>query len=82
MIRIESKSEDGLRLIHEFESREALLADLNSDDPSMGDNHILLVVQDGLVLFSSLGRRERFYGDTVRTLDVREWFSDGKEFSL
>ena len=47
MIHIESRNVDGLRLVHKFESREALLADLNSDDPSMGDNHILLVAQDG-----------------------------------
>ena len=82
MIHIESRNLDGLRLVHKFESREALLADLNSDAPSMGDNHILLVAQDGMVLFSSLGRQERYYGDTVRTLDVRGWFSDGKEFTL
>lgn len=79
MIRIESRNADDIRLIHEFESREALLADLNSDDPSMGDNHILLVAEDGMVLFSSLGRRERSYADTVRTTDIVGWFSGGKE---
>ncbi len=41
-IYIESRNEDGERLVHRFASREALLKDLNSEDPSMGDNHILL----------------------------------------
>lgn len=75
-IYIESRNEDGERLVHRFASREALLKDLNSEDPSMGDNHILLVVYGGLVIFSSLGRKERYYADTVRTMDVAEWFSD------
>lgn len=75
-IYIESRNEDGKRLVHRFESREALLKDLRSDDPSMGDNKILLVVYGGLVIFSSLGRKERFYADTVRTMDLVEWFSD------
>lgn len=75
-IYIESRNEDGKRLVHRFESREALLKDLRSNDPSMGDNKILLVVYDGLVIFSSLGRKERYYADTVRTWDVVEWFSE------
>ena len=49
---------------------------MRSEDPSMGDNKILLVVYGGLVVFSSLGREERCYADTVRTMDVVEWFSD------
>lgn len=40
------------------------------------DNKILLVVYGGLVIFSSLGRNERYYADTVRTMDIVEWFSD------
>lgn len=75
-IYIESRNEDGKRLVHRFESREALLKDLHSEDPSMGDNKILLVVYGGLVIFSSLGRNERYYADTVRTMDIVEWFSD------
>lgn len=80
-IYIESRNEDGKRLVHRFESREALLKDLLSDDPSMGDNKILLVVYGGLVIFSSLGRDERYYADTVRTMDIVEWFSamEGEE---
>lgn len=35
-IYIESRNEDGKRLVHRFESREALLKDLHSEDPSMG----------------------------------------------
>lgn len=75
-IYIESRNEDSKRLVHRFESREALLKDLLSEDPSMGDNKILLVVYGGLVIFSSLGRKERFYADTVRSMDLVEWFSD------
>ena len=75
-IYIESRNEDGKRLVHRFKSREALLKDMRSEDPSMGDNKILLVVYGGLVVFSSLGREERCYADTVRTMDVVEWFSD------
>ena len=75
-IYIESRNEDGKRLVHRFKSREALLKDMRSEDPSMGDNKIRLVVYGGLVVFSSLGREERCYADTVRTMDVVEWFSD------
>ena len=75
-IYIESRNEDGKRLVHRFKSREALLKDMRSEDPSMGDNKILLVVYGGLVVFSSLGREERCCADTVRTMDVVEWFSD------
>ena len=75
-IYIESRNEDGKRLVHRFKSREALLKDMRSEDPSMGDNKILLVVYGGLVVFSSLGPEERCYADTVRTMDVVEWFSD------
>ena len=75
-IYIESRNEDGKRLVHRFKSREALLKDMRSEDPSMGDNKILLVVYGGLVVFSSLGREERCYADTVRTMDLVEWFSD------
>lgn len=78
-IYIESRNEDGKRLVHHFESREALLKDLSSENPSMGDNHILLVVYGGLVIFSLLGRKERYYADTVRTMDVAEWFFDKYE---
>lgn len=74
-IIIESRNVDGIRVKHCFASVEEMLDDWNSDDPSMGDNQILLVVKDGLVLFSSIGRKETNYSDTVRTADLMEWFS-------
>lgn len=76
MITIESRNCDDMRLTHTFESPAALLKDLTSDDPSMGDNEILLVSQTGVgVLYSSLGRKADSYEDTVRTADLVEWFS-------
>lgn len=66
---------DDLRVAHEFNSGEEMLADWNSDNPSMGDNQILLVIQNGAVLFSSLGRKEDTYEDTLRTDDLMKWFA-------
>lgn len=74
MIYIESRNVDDLRVAHKFSSVDEMLADWNSDNPSMGDNQILLVVQNGAVLFSSLGRKQVTYEDTLRTNDLMKWF--------
>ena len=79
MIHIESRNVDGLLVVHKFESVQQMLDNWNSDDADMGDNAIQLVVKDGLVLFSSLGRKEGAYGDTVRSADLIEWFSPDQE---
>lgn len=75
MITIISRNVDGVRVIHHFDSVEEMLDDWNSDDPSMGDNHILLVVWNNNIVFSSLGRKEKNYEDTIRTADVMDWFN-------
>ncbi len=76
MIHIESRNVDGLRVVHDFQTTGELLADWAGDNPAMGDNHILLVVRDGLVLYSSMGRKVEICDDTVRTDDVISWFSE------
>lgn len=73
-IYIESINVDGVRISHEFISVEDMLEDWNSDNPSMGDNEILLVIRDGTVLYSSLGNKPKVYGDTLRTADMMDWF--------
>lgn len=75
MLHIESRNVDCLRVTHEFQSVDEMLADWNSDDPTMGDNEILLVVQNGMVLYSSMGKSAERYEDTLRTADVMEWFA-------
>jgi hypothetical protein len=50
------------------------MKDWNSEDPDMGDNEILLVILNGLVLYSSLGNKAKTYDDTLRTADLYEWF--------
>lgn len=73
-IYIESINVDGVRVSHEFISVEDMMRDWDSDDPSMGDNEILLVIRDGTVLYSSLGNKPKEYGGTLRTADMMEWF--------
>jgi len=75
-IHIISRNVDGIRVEHAFIDIDTMLADWNSDEPSMGDNQILFVSLDGAVIFSSLGREETKYEDTVRASDVMEWFSN------
>lgn len=77
MIHIESRNVDGLLVVHKFESVQQMLDNWNSDDTDMGDNTIQLVVRDGLVLFSSLGRKEGNYEDTMRPVDLIEWLVPG-----
>lgn len=75
MITIVGRNVDDVRVTHHFDSIKEMLDDWNSDDPSMGDNHILLVVWNNNVVFSSLGRKEKSYEDTIRTADVMDWFN-------
>ena len=75
MIQIWSRNVDGVRVEHLFSNASRMLEDWNSDDPSMGDNEILLVVVDGRTVYSSLGLKPKSYEETVRTADVMEWFS-------
>lgn len=74
VIHIESRNIDDLRIEHSFPTVGEMLSNWNSEDPNMGDNEILLVVKDGLVLYSSLGRKNGGYEDTVRTAHVMDWF--------
>lgn len=75
MIRITSRNVDGTRVIHYWNSAEKMLADWNSDDPSMGDDEVLLVVEDGHTVYSSLGTKPKSYSDTLRTADVMSWYA-------
>lgn len=81
-IHIESRNVDGLRVTHEFRTVQEMLGDWNSDDPAMGDNQILLVVKDGRVLYSSLGRKANAYEDTLRTSDLIDWFTSDPDSFL
>jgi len=76
MLIIHSRNIDDMRVKHEFSSPEVSMEDCNSEDPSMGDNKILLVILDGLVLYSSLGGKAKTYDDTLRTSDLYEWFEE------
>lgn len=74
MIHIESRTIDGIQVVHDFPSADALLANLNSDFSSIGDNQILLVVLDGCPIFSSQGKGEDSRHSKIRTIDVISWF--------
>jgi hypothetical protein len=76
MIKIVSRNIDEVKICHEFESPQAFVDDWQLEDCSMGDNEILLVIWDDRVVYSSLGRKVKGYGDTVRTCDVVDWFSN------
>lgn len=75
MIQITSRNVDGIRVEHLWRNEKAMLEDWNSEDPSIGDNEILLVVQDGHTVYSSLGMKPKCYDDTLRTSDVMDWFA-------
>lgn len=74
MIHIESRNIDHLRVEHDFETVLDLLFEWDSEDPAMGDNEVLLVVKDGMVLYSSLGEKPKSYNDTLRFVDLIDWF--------
>jgi len=74
MLSIESRNIDGVRVRHDFMSSSKFRKDWESENPSMGDNEILLVVNMDQVLYSSLGNKANAYGDTLRTADVYNWF--------
>lgn len=73
-IYIESRNCDGLRIPCTFNSADEMLHDWESDDPSMGDNEILLVCLGDKVIYSSLGKKQNSNADTLRTADLMEWF--------
>ncbi len=75
MIKIYSRNIDEVAVCHEFKSPQAFIDDWNSEDCSMGDNEILLVIWNERTVYSSLGRKTDGYDDTVRTADVIAWFS-------
>ena len=76
MLVIYSRNDDTVRLKFEFDSPKAFIEDMKNNDDCMGDHEILLVVWEGLVLYSSLGKKAECYDDTLRTMDVYEWFSE------
>lgn len=76
-IQLISRNVDGLRLAHEYSSVDDMLSDWNSDDPTMGDNEIQLVVMEGATLYSSLGKSMETYEETLRTAQVMDWFAPG-----
>jgi len=74
MLIIHSRNDDEVRLKFEFTSPEAFIEDMNHNDDCMGDHEILLVVLDGMVLYSSLGVKAKCYDETLRTMEVYDWF--------
>lgn len=75
MLFIHSRNVDGVRVRHDFDSPSEFMKDWESENPSMGDNEILLVILLNRVVYSSLVRKEKAYSDTLRTADLYEWFS-------
>jgi len=73
MIFIHSRNVDGLRVRHDFDSPEEFIEDWESDNPSMDDNEILLVVLLDRVIYSSLGSEAKKYDDTLRTAGLYDW---------
>lgn len=74
MIHIESRNADDLLVVHEWSTVEAMLADYNSGNPSIGDNLIQLVTRDGQVLYSSLGSSEAYCCNYLRSNKLMDWF--------
>lgn len=74
MLRIEARNDDGERLLFQFKGAEGFLYDMEHNDGCMADHEILLVELDGRVVYSSLYVRAKTYGETLRTMDLYEWF--------
>ena len=75
---IHSRNIDGVRLEHSFSSPDEFLVLMEDDDECLGDNEILLVALGGLTIYSSLGVKVLGYADTLRTMDVYDWFSSNE----
>lgn len=75
MIHVESRNINGLRVEHNFGTAIEMMLNWNSESPAMGDNEILLVIKDGAVLYSSLGKKTKCYEDMLRTDELMEWFT-------
>lgn len=73
MLKIISRNDDGVRLENDFDSSNAFIDFMDNDDDCLGDNEILLVVIDNMVVYSSLGNKTVTYNDTVRTMEVYDW---------
>jgi len=76
MLTIYARNDDGVRLKFVFVSPEEFVHDICDNDDCMGDHEILLVVMDGMALYSSLGVKKTSYNYTLRTMDVYDWFKE------
>lgn len=74
MILIRSRNADGGIADHQFEDAKAMFAAWCSHESPMGNSEVLLVLEDGLVLYSSLGQKARRNEDVLWTADVMDWY--------
>lgn len=74
MLKIDCRSNEGIRLHFEFADEQEFVRDINTNEDCMSDHEILLVTLEGQVLYSSLGKKVTCYDDTLRTMDVYDWF--------
>lgn len=69
-----SKSDDERRLCFVFPTAEDFIDSMNNDDDCMGDQEILCVEWKDKIVYSSLYKKDRTYNETLRTMELYEWF--------
>lgn len=71
-----TRNDDGCRLEFVFPTAEDFIRSFGEDDDCMGDHEILYVEWKDKVIYSSLGINSEDYNETLRTIDVYNWFVD------
>lgn len=76
MLKIDCRNINGIRLHFEYADGNHFIQSFDNDDDYMSDCEILLVELDGKILYSSLGLKSKKYDDTLRTMDLYDWFME------
>lgn len=69
-----ARNDDGIRLQFVFPTSEDFIRSMNKDDDCMADHEILYVEWKDKVIYSSLYKKAKSYDETLRTMDLYEWF--------
>lgn len=75
-LTIISRNDDGVRLEFVFPTAEVFIRSFDEEDDCMGDHEILYVEWKDNVMYSSLYVKGRSYDETLRTVDLYNWFTD------
>lgn len=69
-----ARNDDGIKLQFVFPASEDFIRSINEDDDCMSDHEILYVEWKDKVIYTSLYGNAKSYDDTLRTMDLYDWF--------